>query len=145
MMNAKDDPGPDTYAWALRLRAFLKESLASEPAEEANRVREAVALLGRRGSAIDDPHAVEAMLSLGAAESAVLRIIGADTTFMLSRGGGDRCLATMVGPGTSGEPEEILAEASTLALALLAAHIAAVIAGIEGSGPAVPLRGCDPR
>ena len=144
MMNATDDPVPEPEAWAMRLRAFLRDCIASEPGEEAERVREGAALLRLYGSTCTDEdraHAglVNAMLAHGAAESAVLRIIGADAAFMLSRGQGDTCLATIVVPCESGEVEEILVEAATLALALLAAHIAGVIARIEGGGPALPL------
>lgn len=138
MMNANDDPVPEADARALRLRVFLQECIASDPAHEAARVREAAALLSEPGA--HDPGPIEAMLACGAAESAVLRIIGPDAAFMLSRGQ-DTCLATMVVPTGTDEVEEILAEASTLALALLAAHVAGLIARAEGCGPALPFSG----
>lgn len=138
MMNPADDPVPAASAWAMRLRAFLHECVASAPCEEPDRVREAALLLRDDPRAHDpapaEPGLLEAMLGCGAAESAVLRIIGPDAPFMLSRGQGNICLATMVVAAGPDDVGEIISEASTLALALLAAHVAGVIAGIDDKG-----------
>ncbi|MEE4451826.1 hypothetical protein [Novosphingobium resinovorum] len=118
-------------ARAKRLRDFLYDCAGSAPCEEADRVREAVQLLG--GGGIDaaaplDHARIEVMLACDAAMNAVLEILGPDMAFMLSRGGNEACLATVVPPGRA---EEAVAEGSTLALAMLAGHVAAVLARLE--------------
>ncbi|MCX7863740.1 MAG: hypothetical protein N2423_01675 [Novosphingobium sp.] len=75
--------------------------------------------------------AFEAMLALGAHVSAVLALIGNDAAFMLSRGANGKCLASAVTPDGA---EEIVAEGSTLALALLAAHLSALLVDVERVG-----------
>lgn len=132
------DKFTDDRARARRLREFLHDCAGSGPGEEIDRLREAVLELagsgicgvGTRGggrSAFDVP-AVHAMLDCGAGMSAVLEIMGRDVRFMLSRGAHDSCLASVVnGDGV----EESLAEGPTLALALLGAHVSAVLARIE--------------
>ncbi|MFT4053068.1 MAG: hypothetical protein QM681_01080 [Novosphingobium sp.] len=118
-----------------RLRDFLHDCAGSAACEEIDRIREALALLN--GSGIDgavplDRVRIDAMLECGAGMSAVLEIIGPDMPFMLSRGSHDTCLATVVPPGGS---EEAIAEGSTLALAMLAGHVAAVLAKGERAAP----------
>lgn len=68
------------------------------------------------------------MLALGAYESAVFFLIGSDTAFMLSRGANGNCLASAVLPDGS---EEVTAEGSTLALALLAAFLSSLLVDDE--------------
>ncbi|MGF7155171.1 hypothetical protein [Novosphingobium gossypii] len=124
----------DERAQARRLRDFLHDCAGSAPCEEADRVREALTLLGGAGldGATPFDHArIEAMLACGAAMSAVLEILGPDMPFMLSRGGSDSCLATVV---PAGGPEEAIAEGPTLALAMLAGHVAAVLSRMERVG-----------
>jgi hypothetical protein len=128
------DKFTDDRARARRLREFLHECAGSGPGEEIDRVREAVLELA--GSGIGgkngfDVAAVHAMLDCGAGMSAVLAIMGPNTRFMLSRGAQDACLASVVNGDGS---DEALAEGPTLALALLAAHVSAVLARIE-KGP----------
>jgi len=72
------------------------------------------------------------MLAAGAYESAVLLVLGEQTGFILSRGGDGTCLASRL--RTDGETE-IMAEAATLALALLAAELSVMLADAEGAGP----------
>lgn len=100
------------------------------PAEQGDRIREAARLVRQApddgepvASTQPDRQALEAMLSCGAFESAVLAIMGGESAFMLSRGGSGSCLASVVLPDGS---EETIAEGSTLALALLAAHLSAL-------------------
>lgn len=72
------------------------------------------------------------MIECGAYESAVLALIGGETAFMLSRGGNGACIASAVHPDGC---QDLIAEGCTLALALLAAHVATILAGAEhGSG-----------
>jgi hypothetical protein len=121
----------DDRARARRLREFLHECAGSAACEEADRVREAVLELG--GSGVDstgrlDVMAIYAMLDCGAATSAVLALMGPDACFMLSRGPRSNCLASVV---QSDGTDEAIAEAPTLPLALLCAHVTAVLARLE--------------
>lgn len=75
-----------------------------------------------------DALAIDEMLDCGAAESAVLAILGPETSFMLSRGGGGSCLATVVVDDGS---EETMSEGATIALALLAAYVSLLLARFE--------------
>jgi hypothetical protein len=118
--------------WRARLSDLLHDCAASAPAEQVDRIREAQHLLlnGPAGAvrspgAISDRRTVETLLAAGAHESAVMMLIGADTAFMLSRGANGTCLASAVLPDGS---EEVVAEGSTLALALLAAYLSSLIA-----------------
>jgi hypothetical protein len=106
--------------------------VGSAPQEEADRVRDALALLARspdRIGPLPDPARIEAMLAADAAESAALALTGGETGFMLSRGAGGTCLATIALPG--GE-EDVTAEGATVALALLAARLSALLAEATG-------------
>jgi len=117
--------------------------LASAPSEQADRIREARKLLSRhvvdaRKSVDCMPRsqAIEAMLAVGAHESAVLSLIGGKTGFMLSRGRNGNCLASTVLAEVFDEDvaegsDEVVAEASTPALALLAAYLASLLTDCE--------------
>ncbi len=121
--------------WKARMRAFLIDCAASAPAEQADRIREAVPLL-QQACVLHadcpepevDAERLDAMLDAGAYESAVLVLIGRETAFMLSRGGSGSCLASAVRPDGA---EETIAEGATLALALLSAHAAALLEDAE--------------
>ena len=121
--------------WKTRMRALQRDCVASVPKEQAARIREAARLLGGRGARVAgcppiaiSSNALEAMLSAGAFESAVLHVMGSEAAFMLSRGGNGSCLATVVQPDGA---EEMIAEGATPALALLAAHLAALVEDSE--------------
>jgi len=121
--------------WKARLGDLLHDCAASAPTEQADRIREARDLLrqgaaqvGRLPAAIPDLELLDAMLALGAHESAVLALIGSDSVFMLSRGANGNCLASAVLPDGS---EEMVAEGSTLALALLCAYLSSLLADSE--------------
>ena len=124
------------------MRDFLADCVGSAPFEQADRIREATLLLPHASAfSFGQPHtggeaqAIEWMLESGAYESAVLALIGPETAFMLSRGGSGSCLATVVLPDGS---EEMIAEGSTLALALLAGHVSALIADSEQEETSAP-------
>lgn len=127
--------------WKARLRDLLHDCAASTPDEQADRIREAHALLWlspgqaeRFAGPARDVRTLDALLALGAHESAVISLFGGDSAFMVSRGANGNCLASVVAPGGS---EELVAEGSTLALALLCAHISSVLAdGDTASGAA---------
>lgn len=125
-----------TRAFTRQLQEFLHECTGSAPCEEADRVRDALALLG--GSGVDgagklDRARLKAMLECGAATSAALELLGSDACLMVSRGASDACLATVVFPGG----EEVAASGATLALALLCAHVSAVLTRIAGTAHVV--------
>ncbi|SFF76286.1 hypothetical protein SAMN05518801_101329 [Novosphingobium sp. CF614] len=138
MTGTMDDKAPNPQAWAARLRDFVQDCVASTPCEELQRVREAALLFQRDGAGGVDPVVLEAMLACGAAESAVLALIGPEAVFMLSRGGSSTCLVTMIvtdGPDGPDGVEEVAAEGSTLALALLAAYATGLLTGFDRNGP----------
>jgi hypothetical protein len=128
------DQTSDKRAKARLLHGFLDDCAGSALREEADRVRDAVSLLGGSGVATTgalDKAAIESMLVTGAAIAAVIEIVGRDAVFMLSRGVGNVCLASVVQPDSR---EEATAQGPTLALALLAAHVGAVLGRLESSG-----------
>lgn len=131
MASALTDHLSESDVWTARLRDFLHDCAGSAPVEEHDRIREAVLLLhapdGDAGSTFD-PATIEAMLACGASESAVLVILGSDVNCMVSRGSAGTCLATLVLPDGS---EEVICEGATLALALLAAYVSMLLAGLE--------------
>jgi hypothetical protein len=105
-----------------QLRDLLHDCVSSSPSEQALRISEACHLLnGGSASAV-----IDAMLRAGAFESAALAVIGEDVGYMLSRGASGKAMASVV---LATSEEEATAEAATPALALLAAHVAAVLEG----------------
>ena len=135
---------------ATRLRDLLHECVVSPASEEGARITEAAWLLhgaARAGlivpSAAFDPEAVAELAARGGPESAVLALMGPRSAFMLSRGGTGTCLATAVLPCGMLEAS---AEAGTPALALLAAHISALlIAGDPQDRTESAFAGAGPR
>lgn len=122
-----------TPARQARLRDFLGDCLASTAGEEEVRLQEAAVLMGIP----PEDHAVlQAMLACRAYESAALLVMGADRPFLLSQGGTGTCLASAVCADGSGDKT---AEGATLALALLAAHVSALLADGDPS-PVQPRR-----
>lgn len=131
MANVLSNRNSESDVRAARLRDFLNDCVGSAACEEADRIREAVLLLDGGASPNGqppDPVVVEAMLACGAAESAVLAILHPDMSFMLSRGAGGSCLATVVVEDGS---EEMISEGSTIALALLAAYASLLLSRTE--------------
>lgn len=109
-----------------RLRDLLHECVASDAAHQAARLREAVTMLGHA----DLDGAVEAMLACEAYESAAMTILG-DRGFLVSRASTGTCLASV----QLNDGEDITAEGATLALALLAAYLAALLAEVIAARP----------
>jgi hypothetical protein len=114
---------------------MLHDCAASAPEEQADRIREAYALFAHRGfrggqsrATMLNGKTLEVLLALGAYESVVLALMGDNSAFMLSRGANGNCLASVALPHG---PEEMVAEGSTLALALLCAHLSALLANGE--------------
>lgn len=124
-----------TEVWIARLREFVHECVDSGACDEADRIREAALLLqaGLVSGAVShavDPVLVDAMLSCGAAESAVIAMMDRETAFMLSRGQNNACLATVI---VGENADEMISEGATLGLALLSAYVASVLSGLEMS------------
>ena len=125
------DRTKDWEVWTARFRDFLNDCVGSDAAEESDRIREAGLLLQETPLGLRhafDLDTIDEMLTCGAAESAVLAILGPDVAFMLSRGGSGSCLATVV---MDDESEEMISEGATVALALLAAHVSLLLARME--------------
>lgn len=122
--------------WEARLEEFLNDCVGSMVTDQAARLRDAETLFvsdARPRSELDASarrETVRGLIEADAAVDAALAIIGEETAFMLSRGGSGTCLATMILPEGS---EEVMGEAATPALALLAAYAAALIsrAGLD--------------
>ena len=117
------------------LQRFAELCAASGPADQARRLREALALT--RATRARDM--IEVMIAAGAFESGALAVIGADATWIVSKGGTGRCLASIVLPGMS---EEVSAEAASPALALLAAWAKAALVSVSrpAADQALPAR-----
>lgn len=129
--------------WEARLRDFLHECVSSAASEEEDRILEGATLLRRLEGHVRqrlDLVAIEAMLASGAAESAVLELIGPDAPFIISRGGGGTCLTTLVLPNGG---EEVMAEGVTLALSLLAAYAAYLVQQMEQGDEAGAIAGLE--
>lgn len=92
------------------------------PDDQRGLLRHAAQLL-RRGPAGDDfgilsPADFDAMIRIGAFESAAITLLGPETGYLLSRGPNGIHLASVFLPGRD---EEVTVEAPTAALALVAA------------------------
>jgi len=119
--------------WVARLSDFLHDCVASSVEEEADRIREAAGLFDQAdtaGLASARRTDIEPLLAAGGGVCATLAVIGDQPSFMLSRGGDGTCLATFV---LGDEPQEAIAEGASLALALLAAYVSALLDEIERS------------
>ncbi|MCB2047556.1 MAG: hypothetical protein KDE32_04935 [Novosphingobium sp.] len=102
------------------LRDFADKCSRAGPADEAELLREARIITRARYS----PRMIEVMIAAGAGESAALAMIGKDVAWMLSKGAVDSCMASVILPGMT---EEVTMQASTPALALLAAWASAAL------------------
>lgn len=134
MASIMEDLVPEPEVWAARLRKFVDECMESAASEEADRIRQAIPLLqcGALLGACEfgsDPASLEAMLACDAPESTVFTLLPAQTAFMLSRGQGTSCLATII---VGEEGGEVIAEGATLSLSLLAAYMAGLLLMLEG-------------
>lgn len=133
---------PEPEVWIARLREIRHACVNGAPDIEADLVREAAHLLQSGPffgipTQLIDPAELAAMLACDAAESAVLSLLGPDTVFMLSRGEATHGLATVI-VGAGGDESTV--EASTLALALLAAYLDGLIMLIERAQAAMGKR-----
>lgn len=116
---------PAQGSWFASLCELELACAGSFAGEEIRRLREACALLRQApspdllaGVVVPDANLFETLLHAGAADSAALSLIGADSGFMLSRGSEGRYLASVILPG---RVEEASAGAETAALAIVGA------------------------
>ena len=123
--------------WRERVGALCDSAMEAQGAEGVDHLRAGHALLRRapeRDSALlqnlPASAAFEAMLACEALESAALGLLPRGSSYLLSRGADDFCLASVVLPHTT---EEVTAEGATPPLALLAALCAALVMPAGGS------------
>ncbi len=115
-------PALDTARWARLLRDIAEECMDCPPDDQRHVLRQAAKLL-RRGPAGEDfgvlsPADFEAMIRIGAFESAAISLLGPGSGYLLSRGPNGIHLASVFLPGSD---VEVTAEAPSAALALVAA------------------------
>jgi len=123
--------------WREQVGALCDSSMEALGAEALARLRAGLALLRRapeRDSAmlqnLPTSTAFEAMLACDALESAALSLLPRGSSYLLSRGADDFCLASVVLPHTT---EEVTAEGATPPLALLSALCASLVMPAGGS------------
>lgn len=120
---------PRELADEQRLREFLHRCVAGRSLEQAQLLRQAALMFDLPTVRLD---ILEAMLAVRAYESAALLLIG-ERPFLASRGESGLCLASAVlGDGDS----EVTVEAATPALAILAAHVSALLSERQGAAKA---------
>ncbi|MBW8753057.1 MAG: hypothetical protein JF595_02720 [Sphingomonadales bacterium] len=112
-------------SWRVILSDFARNCGQMEAQDQADRIREALALLNFVKDVSPQRAAeVERLLAAQAYESAAISLMEPETGFLLSRGPNGVCLASVV---LAGQTQETTAEGSTLALALLRAKTLALI------------------
>ena len=123
------------------LKQFLESCATSAKADQADRLREAACLLGLDPRGMEG-RKFEAMVTCGAYESASLMLLGDATPFILSRGGSGTCLASTT---LADKSEDVVVEGATLTLALLGAHVTALLAEYDGPPAAGSTSEASPR
>jgi hypothetical protein len=125
---------PETFLeWKWQLDELLCNCAAASGRDSAELLREAFALLSAPPSSIQpligrlpDSRHFEALLALGAFESAALALLGDAVGYMLSSSANGASLASIILPGMT---QDISAEGANGALALLTAFAAALLQG----------------
>lgn len=127
--------------WRERLGELCDTAMEAQASQAGDHLRAGYGLLrlapGRDNAmmqALPAPETFEAMLGCAALESAALSLLPRGSSYLLSRGSDDFCLASVVLPFTT---EEVTAEGASPALALLSALCAALVApagGAKGRG-----------
>jgi hypothetical protein len=118
-----------------KLQRLADLCAASGPADQADRVREALKLTAQSVS----HELVEVMIAAQAFESAALAVIGPQAAWMVSKGSENGCLASILLPGMT---EEVTRKGATPALALIGAWASAALVKpvAASSDQTVPLR-----
>ena len=120
--------------WHAELRSFVVVCDASRAEDQADRIREAWELCCGLADSVASPirlpsaDRLEALLAVGAFENAVLALLGPQTGYLLSRGGGGLALASVILPDSDNDQT---ASGETPALALLSALALALLGGME--------------
>ncbi|GGC41123.1 hypothetical protein GCM10011371_30710 [Novosphingobium marinum] len=125
-MESPDPIGKERISREL-LEDLLYESTISGEDEEAGRMAEAVRILA--GSESRDCRHIDDMISAGGCTSAAIALLPGDAGFLLSRG---RSGANLASVSLALGEADVSAQASTPALALVAAYAAALIAETAG-------------
>ena len=130
MSQMTSDDQSYTVQWEHDLAGMVTTCLDAGTADEMGVLRKVYSLMASapdRCSALIGKlpllHDFEAMLASGALESAAVSLIPAHAGYMLSRGANGRHMGSVFMPGLK---DEHTAEASTAALALLAAALSAL-------------------
>jgi len=135
MLDWKPPHGP---ARAAHLRNLLHDCVGSPASDQGARLTDASWLLASAG----EQDRLAAMVACGAYESAAALVVGAERPFLVSRGANGVCLASAL---FADGCEEATIEAATPALAMLAAHVAALLAEeSKASAPRLPATGALP-
>ena len=124
-------------AWQARARDLVDLCAVSAPCEEADRLTEALALLDEKALPAGSPAGLPAdgpdlgaMIAAGGSLSAAMDLLGPRAGYLLSHAPGGSCMATVVFPAHG---HEETAEGTTPALAVLAAHFAALLVLLDDS------------
>ena len=132
----------DQMNWADQATTLSLECAATPYKYQATMLRQAYALMGNPPAAIGALIApslplahFEALLGVGAYETAAIALLGTRIGYLVSRGPGGDCLASVVLPGMS---EDLCVEAPTEALALLSALLAATVQLLEQPHAVIP-------
>lgn len=132
----------NTGEWRLRLAELCQDCAIADCGEEAGPLRQALHLMAQAPDADDagmgamadhlPPQAhFEALLGLGAYDSAAMALMPEQASYILSRSASGQCLASVLLPDVD---EEMTSQAQTPALALVSA-LMACLATMAGRAP----------
>jgi len=121
-----------TGEWRLRLAQLCRDCAVAEGGEEADYLRLALRLMAMAPEAdrmiVADhlpPEArFEALIAMGAYDSAAMTLLPEQASYLLSRSGAGACLASVLLPQVD---EEMTSEAQSPALAVVSALLACVV------------------
>lgn len=133
--------------WRRELAELALACAGSFPGEEPLRIRAIRDLLARvpepglgAGLTVPDAARVDALIAADAGECAVLALFGAEAGYLLSRGAGGQCLASVILPGSA---EEVTAGGDSLVLALIGALALALTEATPGAALVAETRSRD--
>jgi hypothetical protein len=117
--------------WRLRLAELCRDCAGAEASEEAEHLRRALRLMAmapddEMGAMVDHlppQAALEALLGLGAFESAAMALLPEHTTYLLSRSATGDYLASVL---LAQVDEEMTSQGATMALAMVSALLASL-------------------
>lgn len=117
--------------WYARIGTLVRDLCDAEAVEEPRLLRQAIGLFlmapagqKARFAKLPTVHQLEALIAVGAGESAALSLLPDNAAYIVSRGGNGVHLASVL---LDGVDEEVAAEAATAGLAVLAAFTGALM------------------